>query len=380
MNKTYSILVSEPQNASESVEMTITGYISKDENNSAEFEAKLKELESKYKKITINVVNLYGGSTYQGVVIHDAIKDCKAETVTVTKGLSASMGVPISLAGDKVVMMKHSRLMMHRVQVMGAVGNSDDIKALAENIAQVETELVNIIHSRLEKGGVDKDTEWIRNNWFNKGDTYLSATQAKKAGLVDEVIEGEISKSVPKNMLTEPKAVVAFYEEQINPSINKTNEMKDVAILVSALKIANPKFEATEASQVASEITAQANQLKEANDKVKELESKLEKADEDKAKALVDSAQEANKITEAQNAHFLKMAKLDFDSIKAVLDGMTPHEPISGKFKGGEGKDPFAGFDFDKYQKEAPEELRRIKSEEPERYAELQNAYLGKRK
>ena len=74
----------------------LTGYISDETNNGAEFLQEFREAEKKYKNITVHIINLYGGQISQGNVIARVIKQSKSKTTTITEGISASMGVPIS--------------------------------------------------------------------------------------------------------------------------------------------------------------------------------------------------------------------------------------------------------------------------------------------
>lgn len=49
------------------------------------------------------------------------------------------------------------------------------------------------------------------------------------------------------------------------------------------------------------------------------------------AKALVEGAKQAGKITATQEEHFLKFARVDYDAAKAALDSMVVHTPISAQ-------------------------------------------------
>lgn len=371
VERPYTLKISEPTAANQAAKMIITGYISSEDNNGAAFEQAIDELAEKNDTIEIHVINCFGGSTYQGMVIHDAIKNCKAKTITITKGLSASMGTPISLAGNHgVYMAKNSRLMMHRA-IAGKAGNADELRAEAENLENVENELAEVIAAKC-----GKDVAFVKDNYLSKGDLYMTAIQAKKAGLIDDVIDGHI-KDVPQNILkaNSPQAIADYYQSQIKENRNPNiNTMKDIAIAVSALQVANPEFKASNESEVIAEITAQGKLLKSANKKITELEAKVQKSEEDKAIALVEAAKESDKIDANQKDHFEKLAKQDYDSVKALFDGMESHEPASRRFNPGGGKDPRADWNWDKFSKEDPRALAEIKEKDPDRYNELYNA------
>lgn len=125
---------------------------------------------------------------------------------------------------------------------------------------------------------------------------------------------------------------------------------------------------------------------KQAADKIQSLEAKLSAEESNKINSLVDGAVAAKKIKADQKDHYLKLAKSDFESTKAIIESLAPHVTISEQLnKGGNGnigegekKDMYAGWDFRKLSMEAPAELARIKSEDPDRYKALFNAAFKK--
>lgn len=357
----------------------LTGFITNEDNNGAEFLQEFRKAEETYKNITVHIINLYGGQINQGNVIARVIKQSKAKTTTITEGLSASMGVPISLAGNhKRLMIKRSRLMLHRATISGN-GNADQLREHAKLADEMETELAEDIGSL-----INKDAQFVKDTWFNKGDTYLSAEEAKKAGLIHDVIEGDnITEDLPESILKAPEkeAVAMFYAAQIDNQNqkSKSKEMEKLPLMVANLKIANPEFSADTPEAVEAEIKVQAKALVEARKLATELTEKLEAEKDAKAVALVDSAKKAEKLTEAQVESYVKFAKSDYDGCKAILEAAAPHVPASQRMNNGQGEeDAFKGWDFAKFQKENSKELERIKAEEPDRFKALFKAQYGK--
>jgi hypothetical protein len=110
----------------------------------------------------------------------------------------------------------------------------------------------------------------------------------------------------------------------------KTSEMElNLVEIISLLGLA----ENASVSEVAASITA----LKTAK---ADLETKLadvSKAQKDgEIKALVDLAVSSKKITEAERAHYTKLASLDFDTTKALLDGKKPYVSLQSQTDGAE--------------------------------------------
>jgi hypothetical protein len=69
------------------------------------------------------------------------------------------------------------------------------------------------------------------------------------------------------------------------------------------------------------------------------------KAAEDRAVLLVDGAEAAGKIVASQKAHFVKLAKLDPESTKQILDGMPAHKSVIDQLdKSGKGGDESKAF------------------------------------
>ncbi len=135
-------------------------------------------------------VNLYinspGGSVSAGLAIYDTMQYIKCDVSTICIGQAASMGAFLLAAGEKGkrFALPNADIMIHQ-PLGGAQGQAEDIKIQAEKILKVRT-LINKILS--EKTGqtlkrIEKDTD---------RDFYMSAEEAVKYGLIDEVIEKSV--------------------------------------------------------------------------------------------------------------------------------------------------------------------------------------------
>ncbi|MDI3534097.1 MAG: ATP-dependent Clp protease, protease subunit [Thermosediminibacterales bacterium] len=127
-------------------------------------------------------INSPGGSVTAGLAIYDTMQYIKPDVSTICTGLAASMGAVLLAAGaeGKRYSLPHSRIMIH--QPWGGVqGKAVDIEIHAKEILQLR-ELLNKILSKHTKQSIDrisKDTE---------RDFYMSSEEAKKYGIIDEVI------------------------------------------------------------------------------------------------------------------------------------------------------------------------------------------------
>ncbi|MBX7194377.1 MAG: ATP-dependent Clp endopeptidase proteolytic subunit ClpP [Sandaracinaceae bacterium] len=133
------------------------------------------------KEITM-YINSPGGVITAGLAIYDTMQYVRCPVSTVCIGQAASMGAVLLAAGSKGRRrcLPNSRVMIHQPHG-GARGQATDIEIQAREIVQMRTKL-NEILSKHTGQTVDKlkaDTE---------RDRFLSATEAKEYGLVDEVI------------------------------------------------------------------------------------------------------------------------------------------------------------------------------------------------
>lgn len=128
-------------------------------------------------------INSMGGSVLAGLAIYDAIQHIKSRVITINVGIAASMASFLLAAGEKGrrMALPHSRVMMHQA-MGGAQGQAEDIK--------VESQQILRIHGRIAEMYADmtgKDLDVIREDL--KRDNFMSATEAKHYGIVDQVIE-----------------------------------------------------------------------------------------------------------------------------------------------------------------------------------------------
>ena len=129
-------------------------------------------------------INSPGGSVTAGMAIFDTMQYIRSEVITICVGLAASMGSFLLAAGTpgKRLALPHARIMIH--QPMGGTGRrqASDIEIEANEILRIRAQLNSILASKcgqpLEK--IEKDTD---------RDYFLSAEEAKKYGLIDQVIE-----------------------------------------------------------------------------------------------------------------------------------------------------------------------------------------------
>ena len=127
-------------------------------------------------------INSPGGSVYAGLGVYDTMQFINPEVSTICTGMAASMGQLLLCAGvkGKRTALKHSRVMMH--QPSGAVGGqATDIEITAKEIKKLKQELyaITAYHTGKDVEQVAKDSD---------RDFWMTASEAKEYGLVDEVL------------------------------------------------------------------------------------------------------------------------------------------------------------------------------------------------
>jgi ATP-dependent Clp protease protease subunit len=127
-------------------------------------------------------INSPGGSVYAGLGMYDTMQFITPDIATICTGMAASMGAVLMCAGakGKRTALKHSRVMMHQPSA-GAGGQASDIQITVNEIKKVKKELYTIIshHTGQPEEKVAQDCD--RDHW-------LTSTEAKEYGLVDEVL------------------------------------------------------------------------------------------------------------------------------------------------------------------------------------------------
>jgi len=150
--------------------------------------AQLLFLESEDEKKDIKLyVNSPGGSVTAGFAIYDTMEHVKPDISTICVGIAASMGAVILSAGKKGkrYALPSAEVMIH--QVMGGVeGQASDIEINARHILKTKENLNKILAKNTGKSleQIAKDSD---------RDYYMSAEEAKKYGLVDEILHPKLN-------------------------------------------------------------------------------------------------------------------------------------------------------------------------------------------
>ncbi len=145
--------------------------------------AQLLFLEAEDPEKDINLyINSPGGSVTAGLGIYDTMQYVKPPITTICLGQAASMGALLLTAGTKGkrYALPNARVMIH--QPMGGFqGQATEIDIHAREILKIRERLNQIMaeHTGQSLDKISQDTE---------RDYFMSGTEAKNYGLIDEVI------------------------------------------------------------------------------------------------------------------------------------------------------------------------------------------------
>lgn len=146
--------------------------------------AQLLFLESEDSKKDIQMyINSPGGEVYSGMAIFDTMQYIKPSVSTICVGLAASMAAFLLAGGKKGkrFSLPNSRILIHQ-PIGGTQGQAADIKIQAEEILKIRDEMNKILAENTGQplNIIDRDTD---------RDFYMRAIEAKKYGIIDNVIE-----------------------------------------------------------------------------------------------------------------------------------------------------------------------------------------------
>jgi ATP-dependent Clp protease protease subunit len=128
-------------------------------------------------------INSPGGSVTATLAIYDTMQHIKPDVATICVGVAASGGAILLAAGEKGkrYALPNSEIMIH--QVLGAAeGQAIEIEITARHILKIKEKLNRILarHAGQTYEKIEKDTD---------RDFFMDAEEAKKYGLIDEVIK-----------------------------------------------------------------------------------------------------------------------------------------------------------------------------------------------
>ena len=147
--------------------------------------AQLLFLESEDEKKDIKLyINSPGGSVPATLAIYDTMQYIKPNVSTICVGMAASGAALLLTAGakGKRFSLPNSDILIHQIMAGGIEGQATEIEISAKHILGLKDRLNQILsmHTGKPIAQVENDTD---------RDHYMTAEEAKKYGLIDEIIK-----------------------------------------------------------------------------------------------------------------------------------------------------------------------------------------------
>lgn len=314
-------------------------------------------------------VNSDGGEVTQGAALFNYLDRTDVDITWVVDGIAASMmAVLITNPKHHVKAARHAKFMYHRVS--GYVyGNSDETRAAADMMDSFEKTLIEMMALR-----VCKSEEETRNLYFDGVDHWLSAEEAVRAHLCDEIVNTNMNIK-ELEQITDARSAYNFYNNQI---INLKQQKMDEKAFATALNISESSTEEEMLSSVRNVVNERATlrqQLQDEKAKVVNLENRLHEFEQSKVKNLIDAAVADKRIGEDDREAYTKLAEQDYENTEKILNKMKPVTRVKDSLETGVTPKDEEGWDWDKYHRSG--RLENLKQNNPGRYAELYKAKFG---
>jgi len=126
-------------------------------------------------------LNSPGGSVFDAVAIHNALKRHEGTVTVWIDGIAASAASYIAMAGDEIVMPENAFLMIHDPSGL-VMGTAEDMRAMAEALDKVKGSLVSGYAAKSGRTPEEVSALMAAETWFDAGD-------AVAQGFADRLIE-----------------------------------------------------------------------------------------------------------------------------------------------------------------------------------------------
>lgn len=129
-------------------------------------------------------INSPGGAVDSGLAAYDMLRLLKSPLTTICMGTAASMGSILFLAGEKRMMLPHSRVMIHDPSFGGgsyAGKKPDELQSELNSLVKTRERLTEII---VERTGQPRKTVLKK----TAADSYFTAEEAIEFGLATEIV------------------------------------------------------------------------------------------------------------------------------------------------------------------------------------------------
>jgi ATP-dependent Clp endopeptidase proteolytic subunit ClpP len=307
--------------------------------SSRDFVSELLYLDNAYSRIEIHI-NSVGGEVYPGIAIFNAIRECKSDVTLYVDGIAASIAGVITLCGRKVKMSQYARMMLHSVSC-GCFGNKNDLRDAIQTIEGLEDTISKIVSKRC---GITP--EEVKAAYFDGKDHWITAEEALKAGLVDEIYD--VDETVPEGSTYED--VYRIFINRLERTCRQPQPNKDMKLeeLKKIPRFANCADEAAALDEV-RETAARADKADGLETENKALRERVEQVENERVEETVENAVAEGRINASQKDTYRNLLKADYKNGLAAIKALRPKRMLKDELNG---TDPVADSAWEKRQQE----------------------------
>lgn len=332
--------------------ITIKGHIHEwGKASSMDIEKQIKEFKEDGIVDAELYINSGGGSCFEANEILNIVKD-NFTNVKIRVGALAASAATYFLTQFTASAKKNSQFMIHK-PMMYAGGNEDEIAA---NLKLLKNLTADYKKAYSVKMGIPEDD--VEDLWA-KGDFWMTAKEAKKKGLIDEIEDEEEQIDASTRL-----QLVASGAPIIPKKQNTKTNIKRMELSVLAVSLGLP------ATATQAQVDAKLKDLQTkaaAHDGLVQAQADQEKAAKSaKIKALLDGAEKDKKITAEQRPQWEKMADANLEAATAAIDGLKSITAISDGLTPGASAQATAEqakWTYAEYQENDPEAFEKLPEE-----------------
>ena len=274
-------------------------------------------LSQEYPMIDVHI-NSMGGEVFAGIAIFNALKDSPSIVNIYVDGLAASIAGVIALCGKPLHMSRFSRLMLHSVSG-SCKGGAQDMRECADLIEGLEGTLADMIS---QKCGMP--SEQVKLRFFDGKDHWLTADEASRIGLCDEIYDMPGAESMGSSPTNEQVYQFVNRHDAKTPKPNKMEFIDKIKGL--------EQFKDLSEADILAKVKSLSNEAA----KVEGLQARIDQLEAEN-KAAKDSAKEAflnqavadGRISKDQKEKYSKLMDADEETARALINELPKAKTAS---------------------------------------------------
>jgi len=262
-----------------------------------------------------------GGSLYEGLAIHDALKNDPRKVTTTILGLGASSASAIFSAGDVRLVGDASEFMIHNVLVNSTGGNKYELMETVKSLDNEDQKLINIYESITSLSREELEQ-------MMKKETKLNAAEAIEYGFATGKVNTMAMVAQFNNKTKDDKKMSDIEEKQVKgffalckEFFNKSETSEPVAEKAMDEEEEKKAMDEEEAKQYAESEKAMEEDPKAEEEEEPKAEEEEPKADEDSEEVKALKEKVASLELELQNKKELVNKKQDL-----IIDGIKDNK------------------------------------------------------